>query len=195
MKTLISACAALAALVVAPNAYATPITFSAAGGDGAVIDNTTMDILGAGSVVSFNVQDLVNDPENGFFEFTGGFVNNAVNDAVGAATVIAFEPTNLGSIANLVITFTDGADYRQSFQITGANGEGINLTGFDVNFGLAIASAGPAISFIASGIAVPSIAGINPGFQVQITEAPLPGALILMICGLFGLGAASRSRR
>ncbi len=193
MKSLLSAIAGAAALLAAPAAFATPIMFTA--GTGEVIDGAATDVLGGGSFVNVNVQDISNGAGDSF-SFGGAFENATVNDAAAAAfTVIAFEPTSLGSIANLVITFFAGEMNEQSFMITDGSGAAINPVGSDVLFSLDLAGAGDLIDFVVTGDARPSIAGIDPGLQFQITEVPIPAALPLLLSGIAGLGFASRRRK
>ena len=194
MKVLISILAACFTLAATPAAMAAMVAFDI--GSGVVLDDTDSDILGgAGNAVSLNVQDIENDG-SGTFHFFGSFQNMAMADAVsGAVTVIQFEPTSLGSIANLVLTFYAGVTPVQSFQITDANGNAINNVGNDVLFSLNLLGSDPEIWFEMSGVAVPSVNGINPGIQMNIIETPLPAALPFFLTGLAGFGVTTRRRK
>lgn len=194
MNKLLSVATGAAALCFAGAASAAPITFTE--GTGTVLNDTENAEISAGSTVDINVQSLANDDTTGEFSFNGSFLNLTGNDALGKATVLQFEPTDLASINNLSLNFSDGMGYTQTFQITDANGNPIGLDGNDVPFLLSIATAATEIFFTFTGEAVASVTGNTlPGLQVSLSEVPIPGALPLLISGIAGLGFASRRRK
>lgn len=193
MHRLISTAAGFVAFVFASGAAAAPITFSE--GSGTVFNPLFGDVLGPGSAVSFNVQDIENGA-SGSFSFTGSFENQATMDALGSATVIAFQPTALASINNLSMRFFDNVGFDETVNVTNAAGEPIGLTGFDVQFLLSIASAASEVFVTVTGEAVSAqLTNLDPGLQVQLSQIPGPAALPLLASGLIGLGFAMRRRK
>lgn len=193
MQKLSAIIASLAAVAFATGASAAPITF--AEGSGTVFNPLDGDVLGADAAVAFNVQNITNG-DSGSFSFTGSFENQATADAVGAATVIAFEPTTLASINNLTLRFFDNEGYDETFEITDAAGEPIDLAGFDVAFVLDLVGAASEVFVMATGEAMRAdLTSLDPGLQVQISQVPVPAALPLLLSGLAGLGFSLRRKR
>ncbi len=193
MRKLTAIIASLAAAAFVSSASAAPITFSE--GNGTVFNALDGDVLSPSSAVAFNVQNITNG-DSGGFSFTGSFENQATAEAAGAATVIAFEPTQLASINNLTLRFFDNMGYDETFNITDAAGAPIGLVGFDVMFLLDIAQAASEVFVTATGQAVRAdLTPLDPGLQVQISQVPVPAALPLLLSGIAGLAFASRRRK
>ena len=146
--------------------------------------------------VTFGIFDIKNGLD-GFFTFSADFFNDTTVNGSAMTTVLQFEPTGLASINNLVFSVTSPGIVAQSFQITNANGEGVNQLGSDVVVTLdLIAAPNQTIGFEFTGEANPvNGTGSGPGIQVAISAVPLPASALLLLGGLGGLGGLSALRR
>ena len=154
-----------------------------------------------GQSLSGNVVFQLEDISNGAgetFEFIANFLNDTSVNGSALVTVLQFEPTGFGTIANLMLTITGPAAIApQIFAITDAVGNAINPTGNDVVLGIDLTgAAGSSIFFSLTGTALlGSSSGTPPDLDLIISPVPLPAAGFLLIGALGGLGALSRRRK
>ncbi len=146
--------------------------------------------LSTGNVVSFDINDI----GTGAFRFIGSFDNQSTNASQVFATVLQFAPSLLGSIQNLVLSFTDPAALISSFIITDANGAGVGLTGNTKIIVKDLTGSQGTVNFKLEGTAVAGIGNNSPDINLAISAVPVPAALPLFASALVGLGLLSRRR-
>ncbi|GGE18651.1 hypothetical protein GCM10011360_04270 [Primorskyibacter flagellatus] len=162
-------------------------TCFAAGADGQTLTSAGL---------SYGAYNIVNDGSNGF-NFFALFDRGATDIIEVVISILTFQPTGLGYINDLEVSFFGGGSTLPQ-AVTNGSGFPINPVGNDVILTFDLTGFDTMVGIDIEGFAVAQ-SGANPGFNVTVRQAPpavpVPAAGLLLAGALGGLAALRRRKK